>query len=171
MLSQHNDNACNSLLGTYSRSDILLPVKYLMQMKCVCKSWNTLISEPFFVKMHLKEYNTVKMHLNYQVMKRSARNPNLALPIRKRQKYTTPWFCGVVPIPYQYLIYSRINQSPLLGYHPRSGFLIGSYNGLLHFREPQSTRLYPNGVKIRKTYFRISNPATRKVSIILGSFK
>ncbi|AES64049.2 F-box associated protein [Medicago truncatula] len=103
--------------------------------------------------MHLKEYNTVKMHLNYQVMKRSARNPNLALPIRKRQKYTTPWFCGVVPIPYQYLIYSRINQSPLLGYHPRSGFLIGSYNGLLHFREPQNTHkvvaFRPGGLEVK----------------------
>ena len=30
-----------------------LPVKTLMQLKCVCKSWKTLISHPSFTKLHL----------------------------------------------------------------------------------------------------------------------
>jgi len=39
-------------------------VKFLMLMRCVCKSWKSLISYPNFVKLHLK---------------RSARNPHLTL--------------------------------------------------------------------------------------------
>ncbi|MCI26118.1 F-box/kelch-repeat protein, partial [Trifolium medium] len=38
-------------------ADILsrLPVKTLMQIKCVCKSWKTLISDdPSFAKLHLQ---------------------------------------------------------------------------------------------------------------------
>jgi len=31
-----------------------LSVKYLMHFKCVCKSWKTIISDPTFVKLHLK---------------------------------------------------------------------------------------------------------------------
>lgn len=41
-----------------------LSVKYLMRFKCVCKSWKTIISDPTFVKLHLKI---------------SARNKHLAL--------------------------------------------------------------------------------------------
>jgi hypothetical protein len=36
----------------------LLPVKSLMRMKCVCMSWKTLISNPIFVKLHLKKQST-----------------------------------------------------------------------------------------------------------------
>ncbi|XP_047324102.1 F-box/kelch-repeat protein At3g23880-like [Impatiens glandulifera] len=31
-----------------------LPVKFLLQLRCVCKSWCSLISDPIFVKKHLK---------------------------------------------------------------------------------------------------------------------
>ncbi|KAK8652658.1 hypothetical protein V6N13_126684 [Hibiscus sabdariffa] len=30
-----------------------LPVKYLVQLKCVCKAWQSLISDPYFVKLQL----------------------------------------------------------------------------------------------------------------------
>ncbi|KEH31123.1 putative F-box domain-containing protein [Medicago truncatula] len=39
-------------------------VKSLIQMKCLCKSWNSIISDPKFAKLHLK---------------RSAQNPHLIL--------------------------------------------------------------------------------------------
>jgi len=41
-----------------------LPVKYLIQFKCVSKFYKTRISDPYFVQMHLEK---------------SARNPHLAL--------------------------------------------------------------------------------------------
>ncbi|XP_057423363.1 F-box/kelch-repeat protein At3g23880-like [Lotus japonicus] len=44
----------------------LLPVKPLIQFKSVCKSWNSLISDPQFAKLHLRRsspYNTDFTHL------------------------------------------------------------------------------------------------------------
>jgi F-box interacting protein len=69
--------------------------------------------------------------------------------------------------------FTRDPTIPLPGDLPRLWVLIGSCNGLLLFTKPQSTSTicYPDGVKIRKTYFRISNPATRKVSEIPESFR
>ncbi|RZB41246.1 F-box/kelch-repeat protein, partial [Glycine soja] len=32
-----------------------LPMKPLIQFKCVCKEWNSLISEPYFIKLHLSK--------------------------------------------------------------------------------------------------------------------
>ncbi|RHN41624.1 putative F-box domain-containing protein [Medicago truncatula] len=63
-------------------------VKSLMQMRCVCKSWRSIISDPKFVKLHLK---------------RSARNPYLTLirdnigkklipfPVRRLILLENPW--------------------------------------------------------------------------------
>ncbi|KAL7218697.1 hypothetical protein ACSBR2_011880 [Camellia fascicularis] len=37
--------------------DILarLPVKSLLQMRCVCKSWNSLINSPIFITSHMNQ--------------------------------------------------------------------------------------------------------------------
>ncbi|KAL7250030.1 hypothetical protein ACSBR1_012097 [Camellia fascicularis] len=37
--------------------DILarLPVKSLLQMRCVCKSWNSLINNPSFITLHINQ--------------------------------------------------------------------------------------------------------------------
>ncbi|GAU45641.1 hypothetical protein TSUD_175540 [Trifolium subterraneum] len=41
-----------------------LPVKHLMQLKCVCKSWKTLISDDStLVKLHLKKFTTKRVAL------------------------------------------------------------------------------------------------------------
>ncbi|XP_028223227.1 F-box/kelch-repeat protein At3g23880-like [Glycine soja] len=32
-----------------------LPVKPLIQFKCVCKGWNSLMSDPYFIKLHLSK--------------------------------------------------------------------------------------------------------------------
>jgi len=60
----------NPSAQSHARSDAESPVclSYdLMQMTCVCKSWNSIISDPKFIKLHLK---------------RSARNPYLTLSTR-----------------------------------------------------------------------------------------
>jgi F-box interacting protein len=54
-LSPTNDNLF-SLLSEELIGEIFLklPVKYIFQLKCVCKSWKTLISDPQFAKTHLR---------------------------------------------------------------------------------------------------------------------
>ncbi|KAK2404320.1 F-box/kelch-repeat protein [Trifolium repens] len=54
-LSPTNDNLF-SLLSEELIGEIFLklPVKYICQLKCVCKSWKTLISDPQFTKTHLQ---------------------------------------------------------------------------------------------------------------------
>lgn len=42
-----------------------LEVKYLMRIKCVCKSLKTLIFDPVFVKIYLKKQSTGMTHLAF----------------------------------------------------------------------------------------------------------
>ncbi|AES88432.1 putative F-box domain, galactose oxidase/kelch, beta-propeller, F-box associated interaction [Medicago truncatula] len=39
-----------------------LPVKLLLQLRCVCNSWNSLISHPKFSKKHLRMSTTCRIH-------------------------------------------------------------------------------------------------------------
>ncbi|GAU21439.1 hypothetical protein TSUD_32700 [Trifolium subterraneum] len=39
-----------------------LPVKFLLQIRCVCKSWNSLISDPRFAKKHLSMSTMLRFH-------------------------------------------------------------------------------------------------------------
>ncbi|MCI08204.1 F-box/kelch-repeat protein, partial [Trifolium medium] len=41
---------------------IRLPVKLLLQLRCVCKSWKSLISDPIFAKKHLALSTTYSLH-------------------------------------------------------------------------------------------------------------
>ncbi|XP_058753365.1 F-box/kelch-repeat protein At3g23880-like [Vicia villosa] len=40
-----------------------LPVKLLLQLRCVCKSWNFIISDPKFARKHLTHSTTLGLHL------------------------------------------------------------------------------------------------------------
>ncbi|GAU28237.1 hypothetical protein TSUD_118440 [Trifolium subterraneum] len=43
-----------------------LPVKLLLQLRCVCKSWNSLLSDSEFIKKHLRMSTTRHLHfINY----------------------------------------------------------------------------------------------------------
>jgi len=139
-----------------------LPVKTLMQMKCVCKLLKTLISHPSFAKLHLQ---------------RSPRNTHVLLsPI---------WYgaaniySSVVPIPV-----SRLLESPLAiryyePYHHRlrefnihndpyyrllnmgCDHIVGSCNGLICLGGGSLSR--------PKHWFRLWNPATNTLSEKLGN--
>ncbi|CAK8541084.1 unnamed protein product [Lathyrus sativus] len=93
----------------------LLRVKCLMRFKCVNKSFNSLISDPYFIHMHLNK---------------SQRNPNLTLIWQQTYKFTD---CNVTPFPI-----SRILDNPLTtvefdhSYELNGSWgIFGSCNGLL----------------------------------------
>ncbi|KEH23644.1 putative F-box domain-containing protein [Medicago truncatula] len=122
-------------------------VKFLMQMRCVCKS---IISDPIFVKLHLK---------------RSARNPHLTLYF-ERSILSRDF--GALPFPVSCLIIE--NPSISLPSDPRYSlkdndyeYVVGSCNGLLCLLG------YKSGGG--KMWFRLLNPAMHKMSPKLGYFR
>jgi hypothetical protein len=118
-----------------------LPVRSLMRLKCVCKSWKTLISNPTFVKLHFK---------------RSARNKQLAI-------FSSPYSSSsnlriVSHVPVHRLLENTsltIANDPYFDDH---GYIypIGSYNGLL------CVRSNINNAGGYSLY--LWNPATRSLS-------
>jgi len=58
------DNETKPLLPIELVEDIFcrLPVKVLLQLKCTCKRWNSLISDPDFVKKHLRMAKASQIH-------------------------------------------------------------------------------------------------------------
>ncbi|KAL5165928.1 F-box/kelch-repeat protein [Glycine soja] len=53
----HVEKSCSPLLCDELIKEILsrLPVKTLIQFKCVYKGWNSLMSDPYFIKLHLNK--------------------------------------------------------------------------------------------------------------------
>ena len=94
-----------------------LAVKFLMRFRCVNKSFNTLISDPHFVQMHLKN---------------SARNPHLTVMSHDNNGFDF----SVLTLPMSLLLE---NPSTTVQYHPYFGLnedyrrwiVIGSCNGLI----------------------------------------
>jgi len=124
-----------------------LTVKLLMQLKCVSKSWKTIISDPKFAKMHLN---------------RSARNPHLS---------TEFWIddCdySYVHFPLAHLLENRSITLPKDPYYPLWDKVVpnilGSCNGLLFLHGYD----HDEGTKFRRVLCRFWNPATRTISDIL----
>jgi len=122
-----------------------LSVKTIMQLKCVSKSWNILISNPAFIEKHLKK---------------SSQNPHLTLLSRNNNRYL------VLPIPFHRLmenslIFGRNDNSYYLKY---GCHIAGSCNGLMC--------LFTKFLDKPHQYYSIYlwNPSTRKISAKLGSF-
>jgi len=160
-----NGGAPASLLLNELIVEILsrLPVKTLMQFKCVCKSWNTLIShDPVFAKLHLH---------------RSPRNTHLAI-LSDRSITEDETDCSVVPFPVTHLLEAPLtiildryrlrfvdipNDPCYLLSNLYCCIVIGSCNGLLCLRNYPWTTLQPE-----QHWLRFWNPATNTLSQILG---
>jgi len=131
---------------------ILLNVKTIVLFKCVSKSWNTLISDPIFIKNHLKK---------------SSQIPRLMLtPLTSKYPISS-----VESFPVSRLLE---NSSYIVSGDNCHGSedtcqVVGSCNGLLcllfHSRYKKSFYVY------KKYWFCLWNPATRTKSEKLGIFK
>jgi hypothetical protein len=132
-----------------------LDVKSLIRMKCVCKSWKTLFSDPVFVKMHLKRQSTRMTHLALLSKMTQGLVDSRAVPISR-------------------LVDSSSNSITLTDDDPYYQFnfknargMVGSCNGLVCLQGCSSSDL--------ATYtdhsFSFLNPATRTISETLMSFR
>jgi len=134
----------NKLIAKVIKS---LDVKTLMLMKCVCKSWKTLISDPDFVKRHLTQMTHLAFLTNdYEELRE----------------------CKVVPI--SSLMESTSNAITLAipshqFYYKDAGRIVGSYNGLVCIQDCSFTAKYS------KHAFSFWNFATRTKSEALVSFR
>ncbi|XP_058761569.1 F-box/kelch-repeat protein At3g06240-like [Vicia villosa] len=132
-------------------TDILsrFTVKYLMQMKCVSKSWNTLISDPIFIKIHLN---------------RSELNPQFSLISSHNDDHS------FVPFPVGLLWKNssiNIPQDPSYQLSNKNCTeIVGSCNGLVCLAGYSLNEI----TRYKKIWLRFWNPATRAISDKLGSF-
>ncbi|AES98540.2 putative F-box domain-containing protein [Medicago truncatula] len=124
-----------------------LPVQSLMRLRCVCKSWKTLISDKSFVKLHLQ---------------RPSRKKHIAV-IETEAGY------NVVTFPLNHLLENpsvtiATNSYYRLEYKDCSR-VVGSCNGLLCLLGYSYLRNHDETV----FWFHIWNPATRIISKKLGT--
>jgi F-box interacting protein len=128
-----------------------LPVKSLMKMKCVSKSWKSLVSHPPFIKMHLS---------------RSTRNPYFS-SIVLTQGYHLHY--SFVHFPVSRLLENHWIRHPKDPYFRLSdkncSVVLGSCNGLICLLGYSINESNNN----KKVWFRFWNPATRQISNVLGS--
>lgn len=122
------------------------PIKSLMRIRCVCKSWNTLISsDPTFVKLHLQ---------------RSPRHKHIALT---SYCYYARSVSSVITFPLNHLLENPSLITVDSDCYKRLEFnnftrMVGSCNGLLCLFGTSNTTEH------RNYWFHIWNPATRKIS-------
>lgn len=123
-------------------------VKSLMRMKCVSKYWNSMISDPRFVKLHMKQ---------------SARNAHLTLSLCKSG---IDGDNNVVPYPVRGLIENGLITLPSDPYYrlrdKECQYVIGSCNGWLCLLGFSPIGAY------RHIWFRFWNPAMGKMTQKLG---
>lgn len=109
-----------------------LPVKSLLQFRCVCKSWNSLISDPHFAKSHLR------MHSNFTHHKLLL---CFARPRFTVRSCSLDSICNALPTSAVTLEYPLKNRN-------RYDLIVGSCNGLLCFA-------------IKQTHVLLWNPSLR----------
>ncbi|XP_045797857.1 F-box/kelch-repeat protein At3g23880-like [Trifolium pratense] len=135
-----------------------LTVKSLMRMKCVNKSWKTLISDPIFVKMHLM---------------RSPRNTHFVLPFVNNYRGLSRFVsANILPISVSHFLKSwrttviRLTEDPYRRFRSKDlRRIVGSCNGLICLLD-SSTSSADYVEHSYSLYF--WNPATRTKSEKLG---
>jgi F-box interacting protein len=125
-----------------------LTVKLLMRFRCVCKSWNSLISNPSFIKIHQnkseRNKQIIRIERDFSRIVSKCLIVN-SLPVR-----------GLVENPLITLV-----DEPYCGLKEEDSIIVvGSCNGLVCLL----------GYYKLEYWFYFYNPATRKVSDKLGSF-
>ncbi|XP_058732566.1 F-box/kelch-repeat protein At3g23880-like [Vicia villosa] len=138
---------------------LLLPIKALLQLKCVSHSWNTLISDSAFEKFHLKR-STTSRNTHFTLITRHL------IPVEE-ESYCHGYFT-VIPYPITHLFDNP--SSPFVADshyllnnddHPPFS-IVGSCNGLICL-------LYLDFTYTHEEYwFQLWNPTTRKISQDLG---
>ncbi|KAJ1428800.1 F-box-like domain superfamily [Sesbania bispinosa] len=108
-----------------------LPVKFLLQLRCVCKSWKSLISDPKFAKKHLRMSPS---HLNRHHLILSFVNPSREFIL---QAYPLPSVFNAVITRATQLEYPLNNRN-------RFDLIVGSCDGILCFAMDQRFALLWN---------------------------
>ncbi|XP_045830237.1 F-box/kelch-repeat protein At3g23880-like [Trifolium pratense] len=148
----------------------LLPVKSLLRFKCVSNSWNTLISDPNFVKLHLK--------------KSKSHNPQFTLITQhiKDIKGESPYGSddesevdhSIIP----YSIHSFLDNPSFTLFADHHyllnekdcSFVAGSCNGLICLYGFRFSPTYTIHHQTHEYWLRLWNPATRAISEKIGCF-
>ncbi|XP_045831662.1 F-box/kelch-repeat protein At3g06240-like [Trifolium pratense] len=127
-----------------------LPVKYVMQLRCVNKFFNTLVFDPHFIQMHLSK-STQNLQLSFTSFE------NNSADFTKSEDWDSRWITLSIP---DLLLQNTVTISHLsdsyyrLSRSPHYRWVIGSCNGLLC--------VYGNSWPDQYLYF--WNPAMRKES-------
>jgi hypothetical protein len=145
------------LFVTYSTTLVLImnaPDELSYVMGCVCKTWNTLISNPTFVKLHLQQWT---------------RNKHLTLILCDSLHCSNAYYfdkdCCAVPFPIDSLLHNQsitiVNKPHYTQKITHCFQFIGLCNGLICFF------VFPLE-NCRKAWFNLWNPATKTMSETFG---
>ena len=127
----------------------LLSLKNILQLKCVSKSWNALISDPNFIEKHLKK---------------SSQNPHLTLFWNQHKKGSG---FNMLSFPVHRLLKNLSNHAYSHNFHrlKKRCIVVGSCNGLLCLLFQSLTTTATISLNY---WLRFWNPATRTRSKKLG---
>ncbi|KEH28793.1 putative F-box domain-containing protein [Medicago truncatula] len=148
----------------------LLSVKSLLRFRCVSKSWNALISDPNFVKFHLKRSKS--QNQLFTLVTKYIKTIMGESPYGSDYESETDY--GIIPYPIPRLL---DNPSFTLITDPRSllnekdcSGIAGSCNGLICLTGYRSI-YWSDDDELYDYWLRLWNPATRKISPKIGCFR
>jgi hypothetical protein len=143
----------------------LLPVKSLLRFKCVSKFWNTLISDPSFVNLHLKKSKTQNPHLT--LFTNHIKHIPGESPHGSDDEHDEDF--TIVPYPICHLLNKPLFTLSFDPYYCLNNegcsYLVGFCNGLICLDGESLTDAY------QEYWLRLWNPSTRTISEELGYFR